>query len=106
MDRGLDSNACDAAPGPEEGDVGDADGVDLVDVDAPPGMDPDDAEVEVSEPLAERFKKAAASLPHLLIHTPKNPSCSVCNWAKAVRKQQRKAQNKELKVSRPYANPT
>eukprot|EP00959_Pyramimonas_sp_CCMP1952_P055318 1156387-Pyramimonas_sp.AAC.1 len=57
MDRGLDSSACDAAPGPGEGEVGDAGGVDLVDVDAPPEMDPDDAEVEVSESLAERPKR-------------------------------------------------
>eukprot|EP00959_Pyramimonas_sp_CCMP1952_P419687 8790826-Pyramimonas_sp.AAC.1 len=69
-------------------------------------MDPDDAEVEVSESLAERLKKAAATPPHLLTHTPKNPFCSVRNWARAIRKQQRKAQNKGLKVLRPYANPT
>eukprot|EP00959_Pyramimonas_sp_CCMP1952_P172339 3601242-Pyramimonas_sp.AAC.1 len=106
MGRGLGSSACDAAPGPEEGDVGDADGVDLVDVDAPPELDPADAEVEVSGSLAERLKKAAASLPHLLTHTPKNPYCSVCKWAKVVRKQQRKARDKGLKVARPCANPT
>eukprot|EP00959_Pyramimonas_sp_CCMP1952_P053738 1124115-Pyramimonas_sp.AAC.1 len=60
MDRELDSGACDAAPGPEGGEVGDAGGVDLVDVDAPPELDPYDAEVEVSETLAERLKQAAA----------------------------------------------
>eukprot|EP00959_Pyramimonas_sp_CCMP1952_P350468 7342663-Pyramimonas_sp.AAC.1 len=60
-------------PGPEEGEVGDADGVDFVDVDAPPELDPDGAEVEAPDSLAERLKKAAASLPHLLTHTPKNP---------------------------------
>eukprot|EP00959_Pyramimonas_sp_CCMP1952_P243210 5084066-Pyramimonas_sp.AAC.1 len=91
MDHGLDSDACDAAPGPEVVEIGGAD---------------DDAEVEVSGSLAERLKKVAASLAHLLTHTAKGPYCSVCNWAKALRRQQRKARNKRLKVPRPCANPT
>ena len=105
MDQGLDSDASTAAPGPEEaGDSEGPDGVDLVDIDAPSDADPDDAGVEVSESVPERPKKVAASLTHLLTHTPKNPYCSVCNCAKAIRRQQRKARNKGLKVPRPYAN--
>ena len=73
MDRGWDSDASVAAPGSEAGDAEDADGVDFVDIDAPSDSDPDDAEVEVSETAAERLKRVAASLTHLLTHTPKNP---------------------------------
>eukprot|EP00959_Pyramimonas_sp_CCMP1952_P311787 6524999-Pyramimonas_sp.AAC.1 len=79
---------------------------DLVDIDAPPELDPDDAEVEAPISATERLKKSAASLSHLLTHTPNHPYRSVCNWAKAIRRQQRKTQHRRLRVSRPYANPT
>eukprot|EP00959_Pyramimonas_sp_CCMP1952_P439424 9199322-Pyramimonas_sp.AAC.1 len=106
MDQGLDSNTTAAALG-QSGDADEGSGgVDLVDIDAPPDSHPDEAEVEVSVSAAQRFKRSAASLAHLLTHTPKNPFCSACNWAKALRRQQRKARNKGLKVSSPYANPS
>eukprot|EP00959_Pyramimonas_sp_CCMP1952_P062177 1299601-Pyramimonas_sp.AAC.1 len=83
MDRGLDSIRIVAAPGQNE-DAGEGSGgVDLVDIDAPLDIDPDDAEVDAPIPATERFKKIAASLSHLLPRTPKNPFYSVCNWAKA-----------------------
>eukprot|EP00959_Pyramimonas_sp_CCMP1952_P201873 4221104-Pyramimonas_sp.AAC.1 len=76
---------------------GDADegsgGVDLVDIDAPPDSDPDDAEVEAPVSAIERLRKSAASL----THAPKNLFCSACNWAKAIRRQQRAARHKGLK---------
>eukprot|EP00959_Pyramimonas_sp_CCMP1952_P026674 559695-Pyramimonas_sp.AAC.1 len=73
MDRGLDSAAIAAAPGKSEDASGGSGGVGLVDVDAPPDFDPDDAEIEVPVSATERLKKSAASLSHLLTRAPKNP---------------------------------
>eukprot|EP00959_Pyramimonas_sp_CCMP1952_P143022 2994224-Pyramimonas_sp.AAC.1 len=47
MDRGLDSITVLAAPGQNEDADEGSGGVDLVDIDVPPDIDPDDAEVEV-----------------------------------------------------------
>ena len=85
MDQGLDSDASTAAPGPEGGDEEGSDGVEYVDVDAPSDADPDHSEDEGPATSAERLKKIAASLTHLLTHYPKNAYCSVCNLAKAIR---------------------
>ena len=94
-----------AGEGQEEPEGGDE--PDLVALDAPPGEDSDtDKEGDVEMSNVERLKKDAVSIPHLLTHHPKNPFCPTCNWAKTLRKQQRRFQNKGIKVERPYANPT
>eukprot|EP00959_Pyramimonas_sp_CCMP1952_P445197 9321794-Pyramimonas_sp.AAC.1 len=69
MDRGLDSITIAAAPSQNE----DADqGSGVVDIDALPDVDPDDAEVGVPVSATERLNKSAAALSHLLFHIPKN----------------------------------
>ena len=53
----------------------------------------------IREPSAtERLKREPVSLLHLLTHSPTNPLCPTCNWAKALRKQQRKAKNKGYRI--------
>ena len=58
--------------------------LDLVEVEDPP--DPSE-EPDVEVPSTERQRRDAASISHLLTHSPANPFCPTCQWAKKLRKQ-------------------
>ena len=80
-------------------------GGDLVALDALPEDSETNSEKDVEASAVERLKKDAVSIPHLPTHCPKKPYCPTCNWAKTLRKQQRRLRNKGIKVARPYSNP-
>ena len=96
-----------AVPGPEnnggEGDIASG-SVEVMDDDGP--SDSEELVPPAEESKIAKLKREARSREHLRAHLPKNPFCPHCTWAKAVRIQQRKKQNKAYKMLRPYSEPT
>ena len=71
-------------------------GGDIVALDALPEDSETESEKDVETSAIERLKKDAVSIPHLLAHCPKNSYCPTCNWAKTIRKQQRRLRHKGI----------
>ena len=86
-----------AAPAPvpgggraAEAEQPEGDGVaEIVDDDDDGADDSDEEAAPEGATKAGELKREAVPQQHLLTHRPKNPYCPTCQWAKALRAQQR-----------------